>query len=96
MSDPYEPPAEIKALLGKQVAVDTDSSYVYIGTLKSAGSDYLALSNVDVHDTTDTESTKEFYIHEVRKLGIKKNRQISYVRLARVISVAPLDEVIVF
>jgi small nuclear ribonucleoprotein (snRNP)-like protein len=91
-----ETPDEIKSLIGQQVVVDTDSSYVYIGTLDSAGADYLALSNVDVHDTTDSRSTKEHYTHEARKLGMRENRKLTWLRVARVVSISRLDDVIRF
>jgi small nuclear ribonucleoprotein (snRNP)-like protein len=96
MAKKTEPSPELKALLGQQVVVDTDSVYVYLGTLASVGGDYLELADVDVHDTSDTKSTKEYYVHEIRKLGVKKNRQKTLLRLARVLSISKLDDVIVF
>jgi hypothetical protein len=96
MATPYEPPPEIQAMLGRQVVIDTDSSFVYIGTLESAGGDYFGLSNVDVHDTGDSHSTKEHYTHETRKLGSRSNRKLTYVRAARVLSISKLDDIVVF
>ncbi len=93
---PYEPPPEIKDLIGKQVVVDTDSAYVYVGTLEVIGIDYLGLINVDVHDTTDSKSTKEQYAHETRKVGLRSNRNLTYVRVARVVSISKLDDIITF
>ena len=96
MQEKYEPPEEVKAMMGKQVVVDTDSSYIYVGTLESIGRDYFCLSNVDVHDTDDSKSTKEHYAHESRKLGSRFNRKMTYVRLDRVLSISLVDDVIVF
>ncbi|HEY3321598.1 MAG TPA: hypothetical protein VGP72_14105 [Planctomycetota bacterium] len=87
---------EIKALIGEQIVVDTDSSYVYIGKLEAAGADFLTLSKVDVHDTNDTQSSKEHYTHESKKLGTRNNRKFVYVRLPRVVSISKLDDVIQF
>ena len=92
----YEPSEEIKALIGKQIVVDTDSSYIYVGTLERAGRDYLELSNVDVHDTGDCKSTKEHYTHESRKLGSRTNRNNTLVRIERIVSISKFDDVIVF
>jgi hypothetical protein len=92
----HEPPAEIKALLGQTVVVDTDSSYLYIGVLERAGADYLSLASVDAHDTTDTESSKEFYAHEAKRLGMRPNRTLTLVRLARVVSISKLDHILTF
>lgn len=92
----YNPPGELEPLIGLQVVVDTDSSYVYIGVLESVGADYLVLSGVDVHDTADSKSTKEHYAHETKKLGTRSNRKLTYVRLARVLSISKLDDIVVF
>jgi hypothetical protein len=92
----YNPPGDLEPLIGQQVVVDTDSSYVYIGELESVGADYLVLSKVDVHDTGDSKSTKEHYTHEAKKLGNRSNRSLTYVRLARVLSISKLDDIVVF
>lgn len=92
----YEPPAEVKTLLDQNVVVDTDSSIVYIGRLAAIGSDYLTLADVDVHDTSDSRSSKEGYAHETRKLGTRANRKEVLVRLARVLSISKLDDIIRF
>jgi hypothetical protein len=86
----------IQELIGCQIVVDTDSSYLYIGTLEAAGTDYLTLANVDAHDTHDTKSSKEFYAHEAKNLGMRANRKRTLVRLARVLSIAKMDDIITF
>ncbi|HYF50551.1 MAG TPA: hypothetical protein VEJ63_14160 [Planctomycetota bacterium] len=87
-------PTELASLIGKQVVVDTDSSYVYIGMLEAAGADFLTLTSVDVHDTAESNSTKEQYTHETLKLGgTRHNRKLTYLRLARVLSISALDDV---
>jgi len=93
---PHGPPAELKALVGLQIVVDTDSSYVYIGTLDSVSRDCLTLADVDVHDTSDSKSSKEGYTHETRKIGLRGNRKTVYLRLERVLSVSRLDDIIKF
>jgi hypothetical protein len=89
-------PSELDALIGKQVVVDSDSSLIYIGVLEKVGRDYLVLGDVDVHDTADSKSTKESYAHETKKLGTRTNRKLTYVRLARVVSISALDDLISF
>ncbi len=89
-------PSELDALIGRQIVVDTDSSLIYIGLLEKVGHDFLVVADVDVHDTGDSKSTKESYAHETKKLGTRTNRKLTYVRLARVISVSALDDIINF
>jgi hypothetical protein len=90
------PSPEISQLIGSQIVVDTDSSYVYIGNLESAGADYLVMTNLDAHNTADTKTSKEFYVHETKQLGTRTNRKKTYVRLARVVSICRLDDVMTF
>ncbi|HYG76791.1 MAG TPA: hypothetical protein VEK08_17440 [Planctomycetota bacterium] len=87
---------DLSHLLGVQIVIDTDSSYIYIGTLERVGREYLAISNVDVHDTADSKATKEHYTHETKKLGPRHNRTLTLVRIARIVSIAKLDDVILF
>ena len=87
---------EIMGLVGKQVVVDTDSSYVYIGVLDRVGADFLTLVSVDVHDTSESNSTKEQYTHETLKLGSRYNRKCTYLRMARVLSISAIEDVLQF
>jgi hypothetical protein len=84
------------AYLGQQVVVDTRSTYIILGTLTAATPDCLTLENVDVHDTTDGSSTKDHYIMESHKLGIRTNRRAARVRIAEVISVSLLRDVEIY
>jgi small nuclear ribonucleoprotein (snRNP)-like protein len=94
---PYrKPSAKLTALLNQQIVVDTDSSYVYIGRLKAISSDCLVLADVDAHDTHDSNSSKEHYAHETRRLGPRPNRKEALVLLARVLSISRLDDIIRF
>jgi len=96
MSNERMAPPEIQQLIGCQIVVDTDSSYVYIGNLEAAGSDFLVMTNLDAHDMTDTKTSKEFYVHETAQLGTRTNRTKTYVRLARVVSLCKLEDVVMF
>jgi len=91
-----QPHHELDQFLNLQVVVDTDTSYVFIGRLEKIGRDYLTLETVDVHDVADSKSTKEHYTHETKKLGPRHNRNMTLVRLARVVSITKLDDVITF
>lgn len=95
MSQP-PPPGLLDSFLGQQVVLDTRSSYIILGTLTHVAPDYLRLENVDVHDTSDGSSTKDHYIMEAHKLGIRTNRRAATVRLAEVISVSLLRDVEIY
>ena len=86
----------LKPFIGKQVVVDTKSSWLYIGKLETINSDSVVLANVDVHDNKDFSSNKERYIAESGKTGIKPNRQKVYINLEYIVSFSPLDDVMSF
>jgi len=93
MTSQQPQPNSLESYLGQQVVVDTRSSYILIGTLTNIAPDYLTLENVDVHDTTDADSTKDHYIMESHKLGVRTNRRAALVRVAEIISVSLLRDV---
>jgi small nuclear ribonucleoprotein (snRNP)-like protein len=83
----------LSTYLKKKVVVDTRSSWVYIGTLEKIGDRYVVLSDVDVHDNNSVEATKEFYVLESKKTGIKSNRHKVNINMDFVVSISGLDEV---
>ena len=85
---------ELNGYLGAEVMIDTDSSYVYIGRLERLGRDFIELGEADVHDASQSHSTKEFYAIETRRLGVRANRKRVLVKRSRILSVSKLDEVI--
>lgn len=84
------------SLLGQVVVVDTDSSFVYLGTLARVEDHFLVLTEVDAHDRNETQSTKEQYVMECRRFGVKPNRKEIQVRKSVVVSVSRLDDVITY
>lgn len=83
-------------LIGKEVVVDTESSFVFIGILEEISNDSFIMSEVDVHDRTDIAITKEKYVLDSRLYGIKKNREKVYIMRDKIISVSNLEDVIKF
>ena len=86
------PPA-LENLLGEIIVVDTDSSYVFLGKLEAADSQFLQISQVDVHDMGKGNHSKERYINEARNIGVRHNRAHTYVRMERVICISKLEDV---
>jgi small nuclear ribonucleoprotein (snRNP)-like protein len=86
------PPA-LENLLGELVVVDTDSTFIFLGKLEGADSQFLQISQVDVHDMGKTNLSKERYIHEARKIGVRHNRAHTYIRMDRVICISKLEDV---
>jgi len=83
----------IKKHLKKKIVVDTRSSWIYIGVLKKVMDNCLVLSDVDVHDNRDVHSSKEKYVLDSKKTGVKSNRENVFINLDYVVSFSLLDDV---
>ena len=86
----------LRDLLGREVVLDTDSVHLYAGTLTCVDDYFYELVDADVHDITTTTTTRDVYIMNLRKFGIKKNRHRVLVRRSRVVSLVGLDDVVVY
>jgi small nuclear ribonucleoprotein (snRNP)-like protein len=86
----------LAAFVGREVVLDTDSIHLYAGTLQAVDEYFYELVDADVHDTTTTSTTRDVYIMNLRKFGIKKNRNRVLIRRDRVVSLACLEDVIVY
>ena len=85
-----------KRFLDQIVVVDTSSPFVYLGRLVRVEDHLVVLADVDVHDRHEGPSTKEQYVMDAKRFGIKANRKEASVRKAVVVSVSRLDDVIVY
>ena len=87
---------ELKSLIGHEVVLDTRSPFVYIGKLEAVGDHFLTMADVDVYDSSETHTRKEVYAFESRKYGIKRNRARCLVKVADVISLSRLEDIVEF
>ena len=84
----------MEELIGKQVVVDVESPFVYLGRLHVIHVKTLVLKAVDVHDLRDSTTTREVYVREARVHGTQPNRKTVYIRIDKVVSISPLEDVI--
>lgn len=82
-------------LQGREVVLDVNGMYVYLGTLTEWDDKYLTLEPADVHDLRDTATSRERYILDSRQHGIRVNRRRVHVRWSEVVSLSALDDVLV-
>jgi len=82
--------------VGQVVVIDTDSQFVYLGTLKEVRDHFVILEDVDVHDRGETTTTKEQYIMDTKKFGVKANRKEASVRKSLIVSLSRLDDVVIY
>lgn len=87
---------EIAPFVGQDVVLDTRGELLYIGRLAKAGDWFLELADADVHDLAASRTTKELYIMDAAKHGVKKNRKLVHVRKIEVVSMSRLSDVIIY
>jgi small nuclear ribonucleoprotein (snRNP)-like protein len=83
----------LEKLIKEKVVIDTRSSWVYIGVLERVVDNCIELLEVDVHDRRDTATSKEIYILDSRRTGVKSNRDRVFVNMDYIISFSKLDDV---
>ncbi len=81
-------------LIGREVVIDLVSQYVHLGKLVGWDHKYLVLEQADVHDLRDTSTTRELYVLESRRFGIRSNRDVVFVKLTEVVSISALEDVL--
>jgi small nuclear ribonucleoprotein (snRNP)-like protein len=85
---------EFEQFVGKHVVVDTDSDLYYIGVLKGADASFLTLENADIHHAEESATTRETYIMDSKKYGVRANRKAVKILRSRIVSVSLLDDVV--
>lgn len=86
----------LQALVGQVVVIDLRSSYVCLGTLLSYDDLFLNLKDADLHDFRDTQTTREIYVHDSARLGIRRNRARVILRLDEVVAITRFEEIATF
>ncbi len=89
------PDSLLEQFYGQQVVIDASSPFVVLGTLLGSDGKYLLLEQADVHDLRDTTTTRENYVVDSRRLGIRVNRERALVRIDKIVSLSALEDVIV-
>ena len=88
-----EPSPLLDALLGEAVVLDLGSSYVCLGTLVRIDPFYLELADADLHDFRDSTATREVYVYDSRRYGIRRNRVKVLIRREDVVAVTRFADV---
>ena len=83
----------LDALVGQLVILDLKSSYVCLGRLAGFDPLFFELTDADLHDFRDSTATREVYVYDSARLGIRRNRARILVRRDEVIAVARFDDI---
>jgi hypothetical protein len=86
----------LESLLGKIVVVDLISTYVCLGTLTGCDTQFLEIRDADLHDFRDSPGSREVYVHDSVRLGIRRNRARVLIRCAEVVAITRFDDIATF
>lgn len=79
---------------GQEVVLDIVSQYVIIGTLERVDTHFATLMDADCHDLRDSKTTRDLYVLEARRHGIRANRKRLSIRQNEIVSLSRLVDVI--
>lgn len=82
----------IAVYLGHVVVADLDESYLVIGVLTAVDALHLSFSDADLHDHSEANCTKEVYLLETLKLGVRANRKRVDIPRQRMIAISRLED----
>jgi hypothetical protein len=83
----------LDALVGQVVVLDLKSSYVCLGTLEAIEPLFFAMLDADLHDFRDSPATREVYVYDSARLGIRRNRARVLVRRDEVVAVTRFADI---
>ncbi|GAB5440711.1 MAG: hypothetical protein Fues2KO_10600 [Fuerstiella sp.] len=84
----------LEELNGRQVVIDVQAQYVYVGRLEAISPTSVLLVDVDVHDLRDSNTTRERYVLDTKLDGIRANRRRVYVQQSQIVSISALDDIL--
>jgi hypothetical protein len=85
---------ELEGYLNVEVVLDTRGELLYLGKLSQILDGFYELVDADVHDCYGGRTSKELYIMDAKKYGVKKNRSRVLVRRVEVLSISKLSDVL--
>lgn len=83
----------LAASVGQVVVLDLRSTYVCLGTLTGMDDVFFELRDADLHDFRDSTATREIYVYDSVRLGIRRNRARVLVRRDEVVAVTRFKDI---
>jgi hypothetical protein len=88
-----EPSPLFLGMIGQVVVVDLRSTYVCLGTLVGGDEQYLDIVDADFHDFRDSTATREIYVYDSARYGIRRNRSRILLRLDDVVAITRFADI---
>lgn len=81
-------------LMGQVVVIDLKSPYVCLGRLVGGDSGFLELADADLHDFRDSAATREVYVYDSVRLGIRRNRARVLIARSEIVGLTLFAEIV--
>ncbi len=81
-------------MIGGLVVVDLRGPFVCLGELAAVDEHFLDLRMADLHDLRDTQTTRENYVVQSKRTGIRENRRRVLVTRSEVVAIAKFRDII--
>ncbi len=81
-------------LVGREVVLDTAGPIIYLGRLVACDERGFSLEEADLHNASEGHATREQYIAESAREGIRVNRRRIFVLRQAVYSISALADVV--
>lgn len=92
MNGPESSPL-LASLVAQEVVIDLRSTYVCLGTLRGFDTEFLEVADADLHDFRDSKATREVYVFDSARLGIRRNRTRVLIRLSDVVGITLVRDI---
>jgi hypothetical protein len=79
--------------VGQIVVLDLASPYVCIGRLDAVRGGFYVLADSDLHDFRDSAVTRENYVYDSVRLGIRRNRTHVMIRSSEVVAITRFADI---
>jgi len=83
----------LASLIGRVIVIDLKSTYVCLGTLTAVDELFFELVDADLHDFRDGTATREVYVYDAARVGIRRNRSRVLIRRDEIVAVSGIEEV---
>jgi hypothetical protein len=93
MMETTDTSSSLARLIEQVVVVDLSSPYVCLGTLVGHDATFLELVDADLHDFRDSAASREVYVYDSVRLGIRRNRARVFLRRAEVVAITRFKDI---
>lgn len=83
----------LSALKGQVVVIDCRSPYACLGTLVAWDDAFLEVADADLHDFRDSQATREIYVYDSARVGVRRNRARVLIRQNDVVAITRLSDI---